>query len=82
MAAVNKQWQKVVDIQNVKLKKYKEIKPTLPIIHTYHHSVVRVNKVITEEFIKYSKLTSAKHPFDVTPICAYRQPQNLRNILT
>ena len=53
----------------------------LPIIHTYHPSVERVNKTMIKKFGNYIKLTSSKHPFDVTPICAYRQPSNLGNIL-
>ena len=83
MTTMNKQWQNVVDIQRVNLLKCKEIKASgrLPIIHTYHQSVQRVNKTIIKEFRNYSKLTSSKHPFDVTPICAYRQPSNLRDIL-
>ena len=83
MTIVNKQWQKVVNIQRVNLLKCKEINSSgcLPIIHTYHPSVERVNKTIIKEFRNYSKLASSKHPFDVTPICAYRQPSNLRNIL-
>ena len=38
MTIMNKQWQKVVDIQRVNLLEYKVIKSTgyLPIIHTYH----------------------------------------------
>ena len=50
-------------------------------IHTYHPSFERVNKTIIKEFRNYSKSTSSKHPFDVTPICAYIHPSNLRNIL-
>ena len=83
MTIMNKQWQKVVNIQRVNLLKCKEIKSSvcLPIIHTYHPSVERVNKTIIKEFRNYCKLTSSKHAFDVTSICAYRQPSNLRNIL-
>ena len=83
MTIMNKQWQKVFDIQRINLLKYTEIKPTdrLPIIHTYHPSVEHVNKTIIKEFQNYSKLTLPRHPFDVTPICAYRQPLNLRSIL-
>ena len=79
----NKQRQNVFNIQRVNLLKYKEIKPTgrLPIIHTYHTSIERANKTIIKELKNYSQLTLSKHPFDVTPISAYRQPLNLRNIL-
>ena len=60
-----------------------EVKPTerLPITHTYHPSVEHVNKTIIEEFKNYCKLTLSKHPFDVTPICAYRHPPYLWSIL-
>ena len=83
MTVMSKQWQKVVNIQRVNLLKCRETNATdrLPIIHTYHPSVERANKTIIKEFIDYSKLTSSKHPFDVTPICAYRHPSNIRNIL-
>ena len=83
MTITNKQWRKVVNIQRVNLLKCKEIKASgrLPIIHTYHPPVERVNKTIIKELRNYRKSTSSKHPLDVTPICAYRQPSNLRNIL-
>ena len=83
MTTINKQWQKVLDIQRVNLLRYKEVKPTgrLPIIHTYHPTVERVNETIIKEFNNYSKLTLSRHPFDVAPICVYRQPLNLRNVL-
>ena len=82
MTIMNKQWHKVVNIQRVNLLKCKENKASgrLPIIHTYHPSVERANKTMIKEFRNYSKLTSSKHPFDVTPIRAYRQPSNLRKI--
>ena len=52
MTIVNKQWQKVVNIQRINLLKCKEIKASdrLPIIHTYHPSVEHVNKTIIKEF--------------------------------
>ena len=77
MTIINKQWQKVVNIQIINLYKYREIKASgrLPNIHTYHPSVERVNRTIIKEFENYSKLTSSKHPLDVTPICAHRQSQ-------
>ena len=83
MTIINKQWKKVVNIQRINLLKRREIKPTdrLPIIHTYHPSVERVNKTMIKEFKNYSKLTLSKHPNDVTPICAHRQPPNSGNIL-
>ena len=83
MTIINKQWQKVVNIQRVNLLKCKEIKSSscFSIIHTYHPSVEHANKSIIKKLRKYSKLTSSKHPFDVTPICAYRHPSNLRNII-
>ena len=83
MTIMSKQWQKVVYIHRVNLLKCKEIKSSgsLPIIHTYLPSVECVNKTIIKEIRNYSKLTSSKHPFDVTRICTHRQPSNLRNIL-
>ena len=73
MTIINKQWQKVLNIQRANLLNCKEIKSSgcLPIIYTYLPSVEHVNKSIIKEFRNYSKLTSSKHPFDVTPICAY-----------
>ena len=78
MTITNKQWKNAVNIQSVNLLKCKEIKASdrLPIIHTYRPSVEHANKTIIKEFINYSKSTSSKLPFDVTPICAYRQPSN------
>ena len=83
MTIIHKQWQKVVNIQRANLLKRMEIKASdrLPVIHTYHPSVERVDKTMNTEFRNNSKLTSSKHPFDVTPICAHRQPSNLRSIL-
>ena len=82
MTTINKQCQKVVNIQRVNLLKCKEIITSgrLPISHTYHPSVERVNKTIIKELKNYSKLESSKHPFDVTQICVYKQSSNLRNI--
>ena len=80
MTIINRQCQKVVNIHRAKLLKYKEIIPTgrLLIIHTYHPSVMRMNKTIIKEFNDHRILTSSKHPFVITPICAYRQPSNLK----
>ena len=49
MTIINKQWQKVVNIQRVNLLNCKEIKASarLPIIHTFHPSVERVSKTIS-----------------------------------
>ena len=46
MTIIDKQWKKGVNIQRANLLQYKEIQPTgrLPTIHTYHRSIVRVNK--------------------------------------
>ena len=73
MTIIYKQWQKVVNIQRVNLLKCKEIKSSgcLPIIHT----VERANKTMIGELRNYSKLTSSKHPFDVTSICASDNPR-------
>ena len=73
MTIINKQWQEVVIVQRVKLLKCMKIKASgrLPIIHTYYPSAERVYKTMIKEFRNYSKLTSSKHPFDATPICAY-----------
>ena len=62
MTIINKQYQKVVNIQRVILLKCNGIKSSvcLPIIHTFHPSVERVNKSIIKEFRNYSKLTSSK----------------------
>ena len=75
MTFINKLWQKVVNIQRVSLLKYKEIKPTgrVPIIHTYHQSVERVNKAIIKEFENYSKFTLSKYSLDVKIIFAHKQ---------
>ena len=83
MTTMNKHWQKVVNIQRVNLLKCKEIKASgrLPIIHTYNPSVERANRTVIKEFRNYGKLMYSKHPFDVTPISAHRQPSNLRKIL-
>ena len=52
MAIVDKQWQKVVNIQRVDPFKYKEIKHAgrLPDIQTYHPSVIRVDKTMINDF--------------------------------
>ena len=83
MTFINKQWQKFVGSQRANPLRCKEVKSSgrLLIVHTYHPSVERVNQAIIKELKNYCKLTSSKRPFDITPICAYRQATNLRNIL-
>ena len=83
MTIVNKQRQKGFNIQRANRLRYKEVKPTgrLPIIHTHHHpSFESVNKTINNEFKNYSRLTLCRHPFDITVIFAYRQPQKFSKI--
>ena len=75
--------QKVVNIQRANLLKYKEIKAggRLPVVRTYHPSVVRVDKTIIKELLNYGRLASSKHPFDATPVYAHRQPPNYKSVI-
>ena len=50
-------------------------------IYAYIYDTSYIYDISYIQFRNYSKLTSSKHPFDVTPICAYINPSNLRNIL-
>ena len=81
MAIMIKQWQKVVNIHRTYLLRYKEVKPAgcLPIVYTYHLSVVHVNKTVINEFKSYSILMSNEHPFDVTLFCVRKTAEFKRN---
>ena len=48
---------------------------------TYHPTIVSTNKSVIKEWKLNSNIKSAKHLFSNSPVCAYRQPPNLRHIL-
>ena len=47
----------------------------------YHPTIVSTNKSVIKEWKLYSNINSAKHLFCKSPVCAYRQPPNLKRML-
>ena len=62
-------------------KEKKTIDNHIPIVQIYHPTIVSTNKSVTKEWKLYSNINSAKHLFCNSPVCAYRQPPNLKRIL-
>ena len=50
----------------------------LPLVKTYHPTIVPINKAVMKEWKRYSNMPVAKHLFSSTTLCACTQPPNLR----
>ena len=59
----------------------KNIDNHIPLVQTYHPKIVSINKSFIKEWKLYSNINSAKHLFCNSPVCAYRQPPNLKRML-
>ena len=53
----------------------------LPLVQTYHPTIVPTNKAAMKEWKRYSNMPTAKKLFSSTTLCAYRQPSNLKQML-
>ena len=56
----------------------KTIVNRIPLALAYHPTIVSTNKSVIKEWKFYSNINSAKHLFCNSPVCAYRQPPNLK----
>ena len=74
-----KQWDKVNKVHRASQFKHREktIDNHIPLVQTYHPT----NKSVIKEWKFYSNINSAKHLFCNSPVCAYRQPPNLKRML-
>ena len=59
----------------------KTIDNHIPLVQTYHPTIVSTNKLVIKEWKLYSNINSAKHLFCKSPVCAYRQPPNHKRML-
>ena len=80
---ITKQWNKVKKIPRTKLLIKKQLTSTncLPLVQTYHPTIVPINKAVMKEWKRYSNMPADKHLFSSTTLCVYRQPPNLRQML-
>ena len=56
-------------------------KNCLPLVQTYHPTIVPTNIAVMKELKRNSKMPAAKHMFSSTTHCAYRQPPNAKQML-
>ena len=80
---ITKQWNKVTKIPRTELLKQKQQASTncLPLVQTYHPTIVPTNKAVLKEWKRYSNMSAAKHLFNSTTLCACRQSPNLKQML-
>ena len=78
-----KQWNKVNKVHRASLFTHREknIDNHIPLVQTYHPTIVSTNKSVIKEWKLYNNINSAKHLFCNSPVCAYRQPPNLKRML-
>ena len=53
----------------------------LPLVQTYHPTIVPTIKSVMKDWKRYSNMPAAKHLFSSTTLCANRQPPNLNQML-
>ena len=76
-----KQWDKV-HRSSLFTHREKTIDNHIPLVQTYyHHTIISTNKSVIKEWKLHSNINSANHLFCVSPVCAYRQPPNLKHML-
>ena len=77
-----KQWDNVNKVHRASLFTHREkpIDNHIPLVQTYHPKIVSTNKSVIKEWKIYSNINSAKHLFCNSPVCAYRQPPNLKRM--
>ena len=78
-----KQWDKVNKVHRASLFTHREktIDNHIPLVQTYHPTIVSTNKSVIKECKFYSNTNSAKHLFCNSSVCAYRQPPNIKRML-
>ena len=81
--AILNQWDKVYKVHRASLFTHREkpIDNHIPLVQTYHPTIVSTNKSVIKEWKLYSNINSANHLFCNSPVCAYRQPPNLKRML-
>ena len=77
------QWDKVDKVHRASQFTHREktIDNHIPLVQTYHPTIVSTNKYVIKEWKLCSNIYSAKHLFCNSPVCACRQPPNLKRIL-
>ena len=77
-----KQWDKANNIHRASLLTHREktVDNHIPLVQTYHPTIVSTNKLVFKELKLYSNIDSAKHLFCNSPVSAYRQPPNLKRM--
>ena len=83
MKVILRQWDKANKVHRASMFAHKEktIDNHIPIVQTYHPTIVSANKLGIKEWKLYSKINSATHLFCNSPVCACRQPPNLKRML-
>ena len=78
-----KQWDKVNKVHQASLLTHREktIDNHIPLVQTYHPTIVSTNKLVIKEWKLYSNINSAKHLFCYSPVRTSRQPPNLKRML-
>ena len=80
---ITKQWNKVSKIPRTELliQKQQTSPNCLPLVQSYHPTIVPINTAVINEWKRYSNMPAVKHLFSSTTLCAYRQPPNFRQML-
>ena len=80
---ITKQWNKVTKIPRTELLIQTQQTSTncLPLVQTYHPTIVPINKAVMKECKRYGNMPAAKRLFSSTTLCACRKPSNLRQML-
>ena len=78
-----KQLNKLTKVPRTELLKQKQqaSKNCLPLVQTYHPTIVATNKAVMKEWKRYSNMPAAKHLFSSKALCTYRQPPNLKQMI-
>ena len=78
-----KQWDKVNKVQRASQFTHREktIDDHIPLVQTYHPTIVSIKKSFINEWKLNCNINSAKHLFCNSPVCAYRQPPNHKCML-
>ena len=80
---ISKQCDKANKVHRASLFTHREktIDNHIPLVQSYHHTIVSTKKIIIKEWTIYSNINTTKHLFCNSPVCAYRQPPNLKRML-
>ena len=80
---ITKQSNKVTKIPRTELLIQKQETSTncMPLVQTYHPTIVPTNKAVLREWKRNSNIPAAKHLFSSTTLSVCRQPPNLKQML-